>query len=77
MMLVAAVWEFALRFVCTPTGIKPNTAIKQKAATPNASVTSTNEKPACLSSRGFMAGRREPRHSLEQAVLLHDFPRLD
>ncbi len=42
-MLVAAVWEVALRFVCTPIGIKPNTAIKQKAAIPNARVTSTSE----------------------------------
>jgi hypothetical protein len=43
MMLVAAVWEVALRFVWTPTGIKPKTAIKQKAAIPKASVTSTRE----------------------------------
>jgi hypothetical protein len=42
-MLVAAVWEVALRFVCTPIGIKPKTAIKQKAAIPRARVTSTSE----------------------------------
>ena len=43
MMFVAAVWDVALRFVSTATGIKPNTAIKQKAAIPRASVTSTRE----------------------------------
>jgi hypothetical protein len=41
--LAAAVWEVALRFVCTPTGIKPKTAIKQKAAIPIARVNSTSE----------------------------------
>ena len=30
MMLLAAVCELALRFVCTPTGSKPRTAIKAK-----------------------------------------------
>ena len=45
-MLVAAVSEVALRFVCTPTGTKPNTAIKQKAATPRARVNSTRENEA-------------------------------
>ena len=45
-MLVAAVWEVALRFVCTPTGTKPETAIKQKAAIPKARVTSTRENAA-------------------------------
>ncbi len=45
-MLVAAVWEVALRFVCTPTGIKPKTAIKQKAAMPIARVNSTSENAA-------------------------------
>ena len=45
-MLVAAVWEVALRFVYTPTGIKPKTAIKQKAAIPMATVTSTSENAA-------------------------------
>ena len=40
---VALVWEVALRFVCTPTGIMPITAIKQNAAIPSASVTSTKE----------------------------------
>jgi hypothetical protein len=42
-MLVAAVWEVAFRFVCTPTGIKPKTAIKQNAAIPIARVNSTRE----------------------------------
>ncbi len=42
---VALVWEVALRFVCTPTGIMPITAIKQNAAIPSASVTSTKENP--------------------------------
>jgi hypothetical protein len=43
MIFVAAVCEVALRFVCTPTGIKPKTAIKQKAPTPRARVTSIRE----------------------------------
>jgi len=43
MILVAAVCEVAFRFVCTPTGIRPKTAIKQKAATPMAKVNSTRE----------------------------------
>ena len=43
MMFVAAVWDVALRVVCTPTGIMPITAIKQNAAIPRASVTSTSE----------------------------------
>jgi hypothetical protein len=51
-----------LRFVCTPTGIKPKTAIKQKAAIPKASVTSTNEKAARLRLESVMGGKREPRH---------------
>lgn len=42
-MLVAAVCDVALRFVCTPIGIKPSTAIKQKAAIPRARVNSTSE----------------------------------
>lgn len=42
-MLVAAVWEAAFRFVCTPTGIKPKTAIKAKPAIPIARVNSTSE----------------------------------
>jgi hypothetical protein len=45
-ILVAAVCEVALRFVCTPTGIKPKTAIKAKAATPIARVNSTRENAA-------------------------------
>jgi hypothetical protein len=45
-MLVAAVREVALPFVWIPTGIKPKTAIKQKAATPRARVSSTSEKAA-------------------------------
>ena len=45
-MLVAAVCEVALRFVCTPTGTKPKTAIKQKAAIPKARVTSMRENAA-------------------------------
>jgi hypothetical protein len=43
MMFVAAVWDVALRFVTTATGTKANTVIKQKAAMPRASVTSTRE----------------------------------
>src|SRR5205809_8028277 len=42
-MFVAAVCEVALRFVCTPIGTKPKTAIKQKAAIPRARVSSTRE----------------------------------
>src|SRR6476619_899432 len=54
-MLVAAVCEVALRFVCTPTGIRPSTAIKQKAATPRAIISSTKEN-AEVDCR-FIAGR--------------------
>jgi len=43
MMLVATVWEVAFRFVCTPIGTRPKTAIKQKAAIPIAMVNSTSE----------------------------------
>ena len=43
MILVAAVCEVALRFVCTPMGIKPKTAIKQNPAMPIARVNSTSE----------------------------------
>ena len=46
MILVAAVWDVALRFVWTPTGIKPKTAIKQNAAIPIARVNSTSENAA-------------------------------
>ncbi len=49
-MLVAAVWEVALRFVCTPTGTKANTVIKQKAAIPRARVNSTSENAAAADS---------------------------
>ena len=52
MMFVAAVWEVALRFVSAATGIKPKTAIKQKAAIPRASVTSTSENAAMRRSAG-------------------------
>ena len=48
MMLVAAVCEVALRFVCTPTGIKPTMAIRQNAATPRARTISTRENAAAL-----------------------------
>jgi len=51
MMLVAAVWDVALRFVCMPTGIMPITAIKQNAAIPRARVSSTSEKAATEGSR--------------------------
>jgi len=43
MILVAALWEVALRFVNAATGIKPKTAIRQKAAIPRARVTSISE----------------------------------
>jgi hypothetical protein len=43
MMFAAALCEVALRFVCTPMGIRPKTASKQNAATPKARVTSTSE----------------------------------
>jgi hypothetical protein len=56
MMFVATVWEVELRFVCTPTGIKPKTASKQKAATPRARVNSTRENAAEEDSF-FIAGR--------------------
>jgi hypothetical protein len=42
-MFVAAISEVALRFVCIPTGMRPKTAIKQKAPTPRATVNSTSE----------------------------------
>ena len=42
-MLLAAVWEVALRFVCTAIGIRPMTASKQKAAIPRARVNSIKE----------------------------------
>src|SRR6266545_8394925 len=48
MILLAAVCDVALRFVCTPTGISPKMAIKQKAAIPRARVTSTREKAHLL-----------------------------
>jgi hypothetical protein len=40
------VCDVALRFVCTPTGSKPKTAIKQNATIPIAIVTSISEKAA-------------------------------
>jgi hypothetical protein len=46
MMLVAAVCDVAFRFVCTPTGIRPKIAIREKAAIPRARVTSTRENAA-------------------------------
>jgi len=51
MMLVAAVCEVALRFVCIPTGIKPKTAKRQKPATPKARTSSTKEKAAAIESQ--------------------------
>src|SRR5262249_56144486 len=51
MMLVAAVCEVALRFVCMPTGIRPKTAIRQKAATPKARTSSTTENPPAPQAR--------------------------
>src|SRR5205823_4731947 len=74
---VAAVCEVALRFVCTPTGTKPKTAIRQNPATPKASVTSTSENAAVLQFQGLMVGKRELRHLWEQFVLLPGFPRPD
>ncbi len=61
MMFVAAVCEAALRFVCIPTGIKPKTAKRQKAATPKARTSSTRENAAALESqlRVLMADRPE------------------
>jgi hypothetical protein len=67
-MLVALVWEVALRFVCTPTGIKPKTASKQKAATPRDSASSTRENAVFPRFGNLMAEKRESRHSLERAV---------
>jgi hypothetical protein len=55
MTLVAAVWEVALRFVWTATGINPKTAIKEKAAIPRARVNSIIEKADQL--RCFIADR--------------------
>jgi hypothetical protein len=56
-MLVAAVWEVALRFVWTPTGTNPKTAIKQKVAIPKARVTSMREKPAIERLRSFIVDK--------------------
>ena len=77
MMFAAAVCDVALRFVCTPMGMRPKTASKQKPAMPKASVTSTSENAATLKFRRFMAGKPASCRSLEQSVLPHDFPRLD
>jgi hypothetical protein len=60
-MLVAAVWEVALRFVCTPTGMRPKTAIKQNAPIPIARVTSTKENEAFLQFQSFMGDKHGPR----------------
>jgi hypothetical protein len=57
MILVAAVCEVALRFVCTPTGIKPKTAIKQNAAIPIARVNSTRENAAVETVERFIADK--------------------
>ena len=43
-ILVAAVCDVALWFVCSPTESKPATVTRQNAATPRARVTSTREK---------------------------------
>jgi hypothetical protein len=59
MMLVAAVCEVALRFVCTPTGTKPKTATKQKAAIPIAMVNSTSENADV--NRFFIFGKSSRR----------------
>jgi hypothetical protein len=75
MIFVAAVWEVAFRFVCTPTGIKPKTAIKQNAATPRAKVTSTSENAALVNCARLMADRSALRRLSEQFELLHDFQR--
>jgi hypothetical protein len=56
-MFVPVVWEVALRFVCTPTGTKPKTAIKQRAATPKARVNSTREKAAIERLRSFIVDK--------------------
>jgi hypothetical protein len=56
-MLVAAVWEVALRFACTPTGIKPKTASKQNAAMPRARVNSTRENAGAETTERFIFDR--------------------
>ena len=58
MMFVAAVCELALRFVCTPTGIKPTMATRQNPATPRARTISTRENAAA-----FWSARTCPRFS--------------
>src|SRR5437762_5359025 len=75
MMLVVAVWEVALRFVCTPTGIKPKAAIRQKAAMPIARVTSTKENANVCSF--FIGDRYVCRLRTRLSELLRDFPTLD
>jgi hypothetical protein len=62
MIFVAVVWEVVLRFVCTPTGIMPITAIKQKAAIPMASVTSTSEKAGKEVKARFIADKLSHYH---------------
>jgi hypothetical protein len=48
MMFVAAVCEVEFRVVCTPTGINPKTAMRQKAETPKARTSSTRENAAAM-----------------------------
>ena len=69
---VARVWDFALRFVCMPTGIKPKTAIKQKAAIPKANVTSTSENAdaKCPFIGGKFLRHRQTRLPLSQRYSL-------
>jgi hypothetical protein len=54
MMFVAAVWDVALRSVCTPTGIMPTTAIRQNAAIPRARVSSIRVNPVVTLIERFM-----------------------
>jgi hypothetical protein len=58
------------------TGIKPNTAIKQNAATPKASVTSTSEKAEFLYLRDLMADKHGQRRLWYQVVPPRDYLRL-
>src|ERR1051326_5217976 len=61
MILLAAVWEVELRLVSTATGTKPNTAIKQKAATPSARVNSISENADVIC---FFTFEKSPRYPL-------------
>ena len=56
-MLAAPVCDVALRFVCTPTGINPKTAIKAKPAIPMARVNSTRENADVERTERFIAGK--------------------